>query len=79
MQSIVPPQSTDASCCATPTPTALLDVPVPRKSMLEAVLKVVYEFMCLIAVSNITQFTIRSLVGLLVAHITSTHFVPTVC
>ncbi|TVU20963.1 hypothetical protein EJB05_30570, partial [Eragrostis curvula] len=55
------------------------DVPAPRRSAAEAALGVVYELMCLIALSNCTQFAVRRLAGLLAARLTALRFVPTVC
>nr|BAD25526.1 hypothetical protein [Oryza sativa Japonica Group]BAD25827.1 hypothetical protein [Oryza sativa Japonica Group] len=43
------------------------DIPAPRRSAAEAALGVVYELMCLIALSNCTQFTVRRLADLLTA------------
>ncbi|KAK3160811.1 hypothetical protein QOZ80_1BG0065040 [Eleusine coracana subsp. coracana] len=55
------------------------DVPAPRRSAAEAALGVVYELMCLIALSNCTQFAVRRLAGLLAARVAALRFVPTVC
>ncbi|KAL5222466.1 hypothetical protein ABZP36_027179 [Zizania latifolia] len=55
------------------------DVPAPRRSAAEAALGVVYELMCLIALSNCTQFAVRRLAGLLAARAAALRFVPTVC
>ncbi|GJN31932.1 hypothetical protein PR202_gb20393 [Eleusine coracana subsp. coracana] len=52
--------------------------PAPR-SAAEAALGVVYELMCLIALSNCTQFAVRRLAGLLAARVAALRFVPTVC
>ncbi|CAO2208124.1 unnamed protein product [Urochloa humidicola] len=53
--------------------------PAPRRSAAEAALGVVYELMCLIALSNCTQFAVRRLAGLLAARVAALRFVPTVC
>lgn len=55
------------------------DVPAPRRSAADAALGVVYELMCLIALSNCTQFAVRRLAGLLSARVAALRFVPTVC
>uniref|UniRef100_A0A0A9FBY7 Uncharacterized protein n=1 Tax=Arundo donax TaxID=35708 RepID=A0A0A9FBY7_ARUDO len=55
------------------------DVPSPRRSAAEAALGVIYELMCLIALSNCTQFAVRRLAGLLAARVAALRFVPTVC
>ncbi|KAL5227623.1 hypothetical protein ABZP36_015888 [Zizania latifolia] len=55
------------------------DVPAPRRSAAEAAFGVVYELMCLIALSNCTQFAARRLAGLLAARVAALRFVPTVC
>lgn len=55
------------------------DVPAPRRSAVEAALGVVYELMCLIALSNCTQFAVRRLAGLFAARVAALRFVPTVC
>jgi hypothetical protein len=38
----------------------------------------VYELVCLIELSNCTQFTIHRLAGLLTSHVAALRFVPTV-
>ncbi|WVZ54906.1 hypothetical protein U9M48_005644 [Paspalum notatum var. saurae] len=55
------------------------DVPAPRRSAADAAIEVVYELMCLIALSNCTQFAVRRLAGLLSARVAALRFVPTVC
>ncbi|KAG8052262.1 hypothetical protein GUJ93_ZPchr0001g33000 [Zizania palustris] len=55
------------------------DVPAPRRSAAEAAFGVFYELMCLIALSNCTQFAVRRLAGLLAARVAALRFVPTVC
>ncbi|KAF8772786.1 hypothetical protein HU200_005372 [Digitaria exilis] len=53
------------------------DVPAPRRSAAEAALGVVYELMCLLALSNCTQFALRRIAGLLAARVAALRFVPT--
>ncbi|XP_037415793.1 glycine, alanine and asparagine-rich protein-like [Triticum dicoccoides] len=55
------------------------DVPTPRRSAAEVALGVIYELMCLIALSNCTQFAVRRLAGLLAARVAALRFVPRVC
>ena len=55
------------------------DVPAPRRSAAEVALGVIYELMCLIALSNCTQFAVRRLAGLLAARVAALRFVPRVC
>ncbi|RLM91987.1 hypothetical protein C2845_PM08G12640 [Panicum miliaceum] len=55
------------------------DVPAPRRSAAEAALGVVYELMCLIALSNCTQFAVRRLAGLLAARVAALRFITAVC